>query len=389
MDEVKERPGFTKLLIPYLQNVETLRISELTAVGEITQLVPNFPHSTPNLRSLELSLSDDGDNWDPYIDPFGIFPHTLTDLSLHDIPLYPSFLNMRTLTQFTFYNQKLNPPVDTLLTFLERNHTLESVALMNHFPELEPPQRPQRCAVIGNGLRHLRIQCWNAVTDAQILLSTISLGRGAHLEISSGCGVGLNEILSGTSIAHYANLSGPTLMEYESHPREIRLHGPNGTFSFNNFDGLEDLFVEFPVLPPLTNIREFRLVHCTLLLPPPGPEVAHRLSSFPALETFTIECDVDCGIDLSDAFLPLISDASAHPSLKTLAFLNCVVTDKFMGELAQFASDRKGTTSAELHRVVIIHRDGMFPSANSIHALKRRVPVVEVRFGKGLPKDLT
>ena len=390
MDEVRKQSGFAGLLVPYLQNVEILRISELITVEEIAQTLPNFPHSTPNLRSLELTLSDEGDDWDSSVDPFGLFPHTLSDISLHDIPLYPSFLNLRTLTQFTFHNQKFTLPLDTLFIVLEGNRALESVTLMNHFPEIQPPlQHPKRQAAIGDRLDYLRIHCWSAVVDAQILISTVSLRRGAHLEISSGCGIGLNEILSGISTTHLANLTGPIFMEYESHPREIRLHGPNGTFSFNNFDGLESLFVEFPVLPPLTDIREFRFIHRTLLIPPPGPELSHRLASFPSLETLAIECDIECDTDLSDALSPLISNSLDHPSLKTLAFLNCVITDEFMEGLAQFASNRKETPLAGLHRVVIIHRDGIFPSAASIRTMQNVVPVVDVRFGKELPTGLT
>lgn len=389
MDEVREQPGFTGLLIPYLQNVEILRISELTTVEEMTQTLPNFPHSTPKLRLLELSLSDEGGKWDPSIDPFGLFPPTLSDLSLHDIPLYPSFLEMRTLTQFTFHNLKFSLPLSALSTVLERNHALESVTLMNNFPEIDAPLQHLHRAAIGDRLKYLRIHCWNAIADAQILISTISLRKGAHLEISSGCGKGLNEILSGISTAHLGNLPGPTFMEYESHPREIRLHGPNGTFSFNNFDGLDGLFLEFPVLPPLTDIREFRFIHRTSLIPPPGPELSHQLTSFSALETLAIECDIECNTDLSDALSPLISSNSDHPSLKTLAFLNCVITNSFMEGLTRFASNRKYTPLAGLHRVVIVHRDGKFPSAASIRALQMMVPVVDVRFGRELPTDLT
>jgi len=186
---------------------------------------------------------------------------------------------------------------------------------MNHFTQTEPPlQDPQRQAAVGDRLRYLRIHCWSTVVDAQILISAIPLGSGAHLEISSGCGIGLNEILSGISTTHLANLQGPAFLEYESHPREIRLHGPNGSFSFNNFDGLEDLFVEFPVLPSLTGIREFRFIHRTLLIAPPGPDLSHKLTSFPALETLAIECDTECDADLSGPLSPLMSSTSDHRS---------------------------------------------------------------------------
>ena len=122
---------------------------------------------------------------------------------------------------------------------------------------------------------------------------------------------------------------------------------------------------------------------------PPGPEVAHRLASFPALETFAIECDIQHNNDVSDAFSPLMSNPSAYPSLKPLAFLNCVITDEFMKGLTRFASRRKETASAGLHRVVIAHGLGRFPNVANIQALERNVPVVEVRYGNELPTDLT
>ena len=37
-------------------------------------------------------------------------------------------------------------------------------------------------------------------------------------------------------------------------------------------------------------------------------------------------------------------DPSAFPSLKTLIFSNCVITEEFMGELTRFASNHKNTT---------------------------------------------
>jgi len=57
--------------------------------------------------------------------------------------------------------------------------------------------------------------------------------------------------------------------------------------------------------------------------------------------------------------------------------------------LTQFASDRKNTNSARLHRVVIVHWQGKFPSIASIRRLKKHVPVVDVRISTGLPADLT
>ena len=269
---------------------------------------------------------------------------------------------------------------------------------MDYFPEFEPPSHyPQRPALVWDRLRKLRIGCINSILGVQTLLSRISLGRGADLGIYS-LERGLDEILSGIPTRHFANLPSPDFMQYRSYQREIQLRGPNGSFTFRT-DGLQDLFVEFPVLPSLANIREFRFSHCDTRqhpltnypasLLPPGPEALHQLASFPVLEAFAIEYDIRCNTEVSDALSPLISNPSAHPSLKTLAFLNCVITDEFVEGLTRFASLRQETASARLHRVVIVHGYGRFPSITSIHALENNVPVVDVRYGNELPTDLT
>lgn len=59
-----------------------------------------------------------------------------------------------------------------------------------------------------------------------------------------------------------------------------------------------------------------------------------------------------------------------------------------MKEPAQFAFDRKNTTSAWLDRVVIIHRGGILPNIASIRGLEEHAPVVDVRTGAELPADL-
>ena len=138
LDAFWKQPGFSDLLIPHLENIETLCICGLTAVEEITRALPNFPRSTPILRSFTVVFLDGVQDLNPPIDPFQPFPHTLTDLALHDIPLYPSFLDIRTLTQFRYSNHKLRFPLDAISTILEENPALEGVALKDHFSELEP-----------------------------------------------------------------------------------------------------------------------------------------------------------------------------------------------------------------------------------------------------------
>ena len=53
-----------------------------------------------------------------------------------------------------------------------------------------------------------------------------------------------------------------------------------------------------------------------------------------------------------------------------------------MKELTQFVFIRKNTsTSARLHRVLIVHWEGRFPSVGSIQRLRNHVKIVDVRAG--------
>jgi len=69
--------------------------------------------------------------------------------------------------------------------------------------------------------------------------------------------------------------------------------------------------------------------------------------------------------------------------------LNCSLSEEFMDGLTKFASERQNTTATWLHRVLIVHKDGIFPSAASIRRLGNHVQVVDVRMGEKLPTDLT
>ena len=359
---------FCELITPHIKNIETLRLDEFITVEDLAQALPNFPQSTPNLRFLELAHKDGEPRWNPSIDPFESFPDTLRALTLYDIPLYPSILKLTTLTELNLHYYHIRPTQDTLLRFLEENRSLESVHLRIDFDKF-PVRVSQRQAGITNRIQYLSITFWNPVI-AQTLISSIPLQRGAHLEITyrdEGTELGLSAILSNTSITHLPNLLSPAFIEYRSSPRVIRLVGPNGRFSYNRDWSPRIPFTEFLVLP-LTDVRELFLIHSDL-------SMAFLPSPFPTLETLAIECnDASC---LSSVFFP---NHSAFPSLKTLEFSGCVITEEFMEELAQFAVNRKASTLTWLHRVVIVDQDGGFPTAASISKLEEHVPIVDVRF---------
>jgi hypothetical protein len=376
---------FADLLIPHIQNTKTLRVDYLTAI-QLKDILPNFPQSMPNLQSF--ALTSGGAGWDRSIDPFEPFPPTLRYLKLLGISPYPSLLELKTLTELELRDRQFNLRLDTLLDFLEENRSLERVILNLKFDE--PSLRgSRRRAAIKTRLRYLEITCFSAM-DGQALISSIALSKGAELEFFccplNGIGAAVDDVLSGISTTHLSNIQSPTFMEYRVYiPRTIQLLGPNGSAKFSGRSGTDIPFAELPRLP-LTNIRRLHLdtYRWESIQPPPGPAVFHHLSSFPALETLTIECDTDLSCLLS----PLFLNTSSSPFLKTLAFLDCTITEEFMKELTRFASDRKSTTSVGLHHVVILHREGKFPSTASIRELGEYVPVVDVRIATKIPTDL-
>ena len=374
------------LLAPRIQNTRSLSLHSFSSIEELTRVLPNFPRSTPNLQSLTLRpVWHTRGERNRSADPFESLADTLKHLSLNNFPLYPSFLRLRSLTQLDLFDYRFNVHLDTLLNFLKENQSLETATLSIGFAE--PSLRNSRLSTaVESRLRYLSIRCSDPM-DGKALISGIALQRGAHLEIDhTNTNSTLRGILSGVSAKHLSNLSSPTFMECQSYCRSIRLLGPNGVFSFKSLHGPEDPFSELP-LPSITlvNIRELHLVHRrSELAPSPLKPTVFHPSSLPALETLALNCETS----VSHFFSILFSNPSSSPSLKTLAFLDCNLTEDFMEELTEFASDRKSTTSARLHRVVIINPKGKFPSIASIDTLGKNVPVVDARMGKEFPKDL-
>ena len=369
MDEVEEQSGFSDILAPYIQNITTVEFSALVALEDLMQTLPNFPRSTPNLQSLELSWS--GEEGDP-IDPFQPFPSTLRRLALFHIPLYSTFLNLRTLTDFTLCNFAFPHPLDSLLAMLEENRCLERVELCVAFtnPNLHTPQRR---APISNRLRHLSVSFFK-VEDGRPLISSIPIQRGANLELNSrGSTGGFNDTLSSIPATHFANLQSPTHMNICGY--NIRLSGPNGSFSFSGLSPSEMSLVGLPLLS-FDKIRGLRLRF---------PSRAFNPLLFPALETLAIEHDATVLNTLSI----WLSSPESSPLLKTLAFLNCDLSEEFMEVLTEFACNRRKTAATWLYRVLIVNNRGKFPSPPAIHELRNYVKVVDVQMADSLPSDLT
>ena len=383
--DAKNRPSFPKIIIPYIQNTGTLEVYHIPSTEEFTNAFPNFPRSMPALRSLTLSPYIDIDiDWDESTDLFEGFVPALEFLSLEYIPLYPSLLGLRTLTEVIIQHPQFDLHLDTLLDFLEANHLLESATLEISFLESSLRTSKRRTAM-KNQLRRLSIDSWKVV-DIQTLVSSIPLRTGSHLTIGTTYRkIRLKETLPDISTAHLSNPQSPTFFELKNQKafRSILLRGAGGTFSFQSDSTPEEPFEDFSELP-LTKVREVRLLSFgtdSLVIP------AFPLSSFPLLETLAVE-QLGCG-NILGIISSLLSNPSSSPALKTLAFLNCNLSEEFMEGLTKFASERQKTaTSTWLYRVLIVHEDGIFPQAASIRRLRDYVKVVDAQMGNRLPRDL-
>jgi hypothetical protein len=379
MDEIRGQPRFPDLIAPHVHKAIALEFSGLMTSEDLTDTLPDFPQSMPNLQWLDISLLAHAPDWNPSIDPFSSFPAALRCLFLYDIPLYSSILNLRGLTKFLLHNYKFNHSLDTLLTVLEENRSLVDVELRIDFTNPILRSSPQR-APIHNRLQRLSVKSYT-LGDIKALVSSIPLKKGAHLKIDTGdSSAGLNNILSSIPTTHLTNLQLPTYVRVCG--RALRLSGPNGSFSFFGFSTSEMSLSGLPLLS-FNNVRELRFGYPQKR----GSAVNHRAldpSPFPALEALAVEYDTGISTTLS----ALLSSPKSYPLLKTLAFLNCNLPRDFMEKLTQFASARKNTTSAWLYRVLIVHSSG-FSDVDSVVALGGSVPVVDVRFGRELPKDLT
>jgi hypothetical protein len=375
------RRQYADLLIPHIQNTKTLKVNHISAI-QFKEMFPNFPQSTPNLQSFTLLASHGVQwEWDRYTDQFESFPPTLRRLKLLGISFYPSLLELRALTELDLRDRRSKLHLDTLLDFLEENRSLESVILSLKFEYHSPDSSRRRVAIISQ-LQHLEIICFNAI-DGRALISSIALPKGAQLVFSccplSGTGPTVDDVLSGISTTHLSNLLSPTFMEYRARERVIRLLGPNGPATFIGRSGTDMPFAEFPRLP-LASIRRLHLNNSEW-----GGLLAFRhLSFLPALEMLTIERDVDLSYLLSTLF----SKPSRLPLLNTLAFVGCILDEEFMEEMTRFASNRKTSTSTQLHRVVILCGEGKLPSTASVRELEEHVPIVDVRDTMEIPTDL-
>jgi len=152
-----------------------------------------------------------------------------------------------------------------------------------------------------------------------------------------------------------------------SSPKGLHLLGDDGSFSFRSYTAPHNLYEELSLFATGTV--------CKLHLP--QDRLSRVLERLPALEAFVISQGYP-----SPKFLSaLAKEPVLCPSLKTIAFLDCKMTDKMVYGLEGILVKRGLPTAARLRRVVIVNRKRDLPNHHLISRLRSSIPCVDVRTG--------
>ena len=88
------------------------------------------------------------------------------------------------------------------------------------------------------------------------------------------------------------------------------------------------------------------------------------------------------------SLFPLAKDPGICPSLKTIAFFDCGVTQETISELERVLAKRERSNAARLHRVVIVNHTCDLPGIHLISRLRMLVSRVDVAVSDKLPELL-
>ena len=156
----------------------------------------------------------------------------------------------------------------------------------------------------------------------------------------------------------------------------LHILGGDGQLSFQYPGSTPTPVHDVPNLFVTGAVREFHLNFHTL--DPGGCYLSRPLERLPALEALV----------LSEMRLPsgslsaLTKELILCPSLKTIAFFDCVVNSYTIKELEWIQAKRRDSTAAQLYRVVIVNNTNTLPDLQLIHWLRKFVPRVDIGVGK-------
>lgn len=347
-DNIEGNPKIPELIKPHIPKITTLWFicDGLNTAHDLLQTLPDFPHSTPNLRVLKLQkIQFDNSHWDPSLDPFKPFPATLRKLYLEDIRLYPSFNSVRNLIRFDLSNCAFDQPIDELLDFIHQNTSLEEVELrIDDTGSALGTYEPSRDGPINAKLKQLSVTSRD-VEIARALISGIAFEGGARLAVNT------------------MELDWGHFFEF---------FGPNGSVrSQGNY--LEMSTAGYPIA--LKSIERLLVTNSPATLDP---------SLFPNIKILAFNMMHGASDLLSRPF----SCPDSFPSLETLIFVECHLTEVFMERLVRYFSERKKLESTRLTQIKIVpymNPLSWMPklSDDLINELRSHVPVDVLPADKG------
>ena len=372
---------FLKAILPYTSRIAHLSLTGHRSIEALANVIPTlFTSAMHNLISLELQQSSR--SVEPF--PSEVPPSLriswklsrLMSLRLTRAPLYPALTSITSLVELALVGYTVPFDFWKFTGFLISNPDLQTITLDIQFTD-----RPSRVwsarTVPLPRLRHISFTCAHS-TDSRALLSSLHLPRGVFLEVV-GSQVNqcfeLSSFLPSPATPIQETLAPIATIAYQNYPREVQFHGSDSYLSFRCSRFPFDIYSEFSLFPK-TTVREF---HVKI---DPYSDLSCPLSQLPALETLIL-----FGIPAfpTQAFAFLTEQPVVCSSLKTIAFFDCVLDSKVIGELEEGIARRKNSTAAWLHRIVIVCKSRVLPDHKLILRLQNHVPCVDARIGNKLP----
>ena len=381
--DIRSSEDFLELLPPHTSRICHLRLAGYPSVEAVANNLPGFFASPlSSLTSLELQQAEEPSELFPSSEsPFPpIFQNVsmLKSLCLTRTPLYPPLFGITSLVELKLLGYTSPFHFGTFIGFLESNLALETLNLDISFVDSSVWTDAARVVNLAH-LQHLTITCAKP-TEAKGLLSYITLPHGLHLEViySKSDQPALSHFLPSPPTPIQDALTPAIAIQYRYTPREFSVFGSIGSFSFRSSSST--LLGPEVYLFTATSVREFHVHIAPWVLSPTF--FTWLLPQFPVLETLVIE---NCTLWATGAFDSLAGEQLLCPSLKTIAFFNCILTPAVMEELEGMVVRRMGLAATWLYQVVIVSSTGVLPDHTLIQQLRQHVPCVDVRVDNKLP----
>lgn len=384
VSDIKGDEIFLEAILPHTSRIAHLSLAGYRSIAAVAKIIPIFFISTMhNLISLELQQSSKPLEIFPFeappMSPISWELSRLTSLRLTRTPLYPALTNITSLVELDFAGYTTPFNFRKFTSFLGSNPDLKIITLDIQFVDCMPWVWSMRTVSLPR-LRYLSFTCADPM-DARGLFSSLFLPRGVSLEVigsqANQC-FELYSFLPSPPTPIQEILAPITTIKYQNYPRAVEFHGNDSYLSFRCSQFPFGTYSEFSLFP-ITTVREF---HVKI---DPYSDLSWPLSQLPALETLVL---VGVPAFPIQAFAFLTEQPVLCPSLKTIAFFDCVLNSRATRELEEGVARRKNSTAAWLHRIAIVRRSGALPDHKFIHRLRSYVPYVDARIDDKLP-DLT